>query len=68
MQRPRASKAPISNPPPVETNGLASATECTGLTPAAVQTPEEARHYAHMYDIHRQKTAWAAETKKSEQQ
>ncbi len=37
---------------------LASATECTGLTPAAVQTPEEGEDYAKLYAIHEQKTAY----------
>lgn len=58
MLRKRFSPAPIPNPPPVDVNELASATECTGLIPAAVQTPEEAQAYTHMYAINRQKTAW----------
>lgn len=37
---------------------LASASECTGLIPAAVQTPEEGESYAELYAIHEQKTAW----------
>ena len=37
---------------------LASATECTGLTPAAVQSPEEGEAYAQLYAIHQQKPAW----------
>ena len=37
---------------------LASASECTGLIPAAVQTPEEGQNYAELYAIHEQKTAW----------
>jgi len=41
-----------------ETEELASFTECTGLTPAAVQTPEEGESYAELYAIHQQKTAW----------
>ncbi len=40
---------------------LASATECTGLVPAAIQTPEEAEDYARLYAIHLQKTAWKRE-------
>lgn len=58
MLRKNVSQAPIPNPPPVEVNELASATECTGLIPAAVQTPEEAQSYTRMYAINRQKTAW----------
>lgn len=45
-----------------EPEDLASASECTGLTPAAIQTPEEAENYAELYDIHEQKTAWKKET------
>ena len=37
---------------------LASATECTGLTPAAVQSPQEGEAYAELYAIHQQKPAW----------
>ena len=40
---------------------LASATECTGLVPTAIQTPEEAEDYAQLYAIHTQKTAWQSE-------
>jgi len=40
---------------------LASARECTGLVPAAIQTPEEAENYARLYAIHEQKTAWTRE-------
>lgn len=40
---------------------LASATECTGLVPAAIQTPEEAENYSRLYAIHQQKTAWTRE-------
>lgn len=40
---------------------LASVTECTGLVPAAIQTPEEAEDYAQLYAIHMQKTAWTRE-------
>lgn len=45
-----------------EPEDLASASECTGLTPSAIQTPEEAENYAELYDIHEQKTAWKKET------
>ena len=40
-----------------EVEELASATECTGLTPAAVQSTEEGENYAEMYAIHEQKPA-----------
>lgn len=40
---------------------LASTTECTGLVPAAIQTPEEAENYSRLYAIHQQKTAWTRE-------
>ena len=40
---------------------LASATECTGLVPAAIQTPEEAENYAQLYAIHTQKPSWKRE-------
>ena len=43
---------------------LASATECTGLVPTAIQTPEEAENYSQLYAIHQQKTAWNAEIEK----
>lgn len=45
---------------------LASATECTGLTPAAVQSPEEGESYAELYAIHQQKPAWHQEKQKDE--
>lgn len=45
-----------------EVEDLASATECTGLIPAGVQTPAEAENYAELYAIHEQKTAWKKET------
>ena len=44
-----------------EVEDLASATECTGLTPAAIQSPEEAENYAELYAIHEQKPAWENE-------
>jgi len=44
-----------------EVEDLASATECTGLTPAAVQSEEEGESYAHLYAIHQQKPAWENE-------
>lgn len=45
----------LVNPPIREVEDLASATECTGLTPAAVRTENEAQNYAHLYAIHEQK-------------
>ena len=57
-------KSPERNPSdPLEwdAENLASATECTGLVPAAIQTPEEADDYSRLYAIHSQKTAWTHE-------
>ena len=34
---------------------VASATECTGLSPAAVLDEQEAGAYAQLYSVHRQK-------------
>jgi len=45
-----------------EVEDLASATECTGLIPAGVQTKAEAENYAELYAIHEQKPAWKKET------
>lgn len=59
MNTPDKSRPRHPNPPIRKVEELASATECTGLTPAAVQTPGEAESYADLYAIHRQKTAWA---------
>ena len=50
-----------SDPAVWDVQELASATECTGLVPAAIQTPEEAETYSRMYAIHQQKTAWTRE-------
>lgn len=47
------------NPPIRRVEDLASTTECTGLVPAAIQTPAQAENYAELYAIHQQKTAWA---------
>ncbi len=44
-----------------EPEDLVSMSECTGLAPAAIQTPEEAENYANLYAIHEQKTAWKGE-------
>lgn len=57
MEQSRRGGPPV-NPPILETEDLISATECTGLTPAAVQTPGEAHAYAKLYAIHEQKPAW----------
>ena len=46
-----------SNPLVWEVEKLASAAECTGLVPTAIQTPEEAEEYSRLYAIHLQKTA-----------
>ena len=51
--RRQATKARLVNPPVRELDELASATECTGLTPSAVRTPEEADSYAELYGMRR---------------
>ncbi len=38
-----------------DTEKVASTTECTGLSPAAVLSDEEAESYAELYAVHRQK-------------
>lgn len=50
-----------SNPLEWDVEKLASATECTGLVPAAIQTLEEAEDYSRLYAIHLQKPAWTRE-------
>ncbi len=50
----------LPNPPITEVENLSSATECTGLIPAAVTDPSEAEHYARLYAIHQQKVDTAA--------
>ena len=60
MERNRIRRNP-SDPAVWDVEQLASATECTGLVPAAIQTPEEAENYASLYAIHQQKTAWKRE-------
>lgn len=52
----------------LETENLASATECTGLTPAAIQTPDEAENYSELYCIHKQKPAWKRPDRKEQNQ
>ena len=39
MEPVKHGKKPLENPPILGIEKLASATECTGLTPAAIQTP-----------------------------
>lgn len=57
----RKEKRPeLPNPPITEAENLSSATECTGLIPAAVTDPGEAEHYARLYAIHQQKGDAAA--------
>lgn len=58
MERPANTSETLVNPPIREVEELASATECTGLAPAAIQTPSEAESYAELYAIHMQKPAW----------
>ena len=53
----KSTKLPI-----MDVEDLASFTECTGLIPAGIQTPEEGEEYAKMYAIHQQKPAWKKET------
>ena len=53
-----------SKPTTWDVEDLASATECTGLVPAAIQTQEEADNYSRLYAIHQQKTAWKSESRK----
>ena len=36
---------------------VASATECTGLSPSAVLSEQEADEYARLYSVHRQRPA-----------
>ena len=55
-------KMPKVETPITDVEDLASATECTGLIPAGIQTPEEAENYAELYAIHEQKTHWKKET------
>ncbi len=42
----------IKNPPAIDVENLASATECTGLIPSAISNEETANHYAQLYDAH----------------
>lgn len=58
----KSGKQTFEDPIIPDVEDLASATECTGLTPASVQTPEEAEAYTQLYNIHEQKTAWKKET------
>ena len=45
----------LVNPPIREVENLASATECTGLIPSAIQNESDAEHYARLFAIHQQK-------------
>ena len=58
MESEKHGKKTPENPPILGIEKLASATECTGLTPAAIQTPGQAENYTELYAIHEQKTAW----------
>lgn len=58
----KAMQAPENPLPIMDVEDLASATECTGLIPAGLQTPEEGENYAQLYAIHEQKPAWKKET------
>jgi len=58
----KTTQSPETPLPIMDVEDLASATECTGLIPAGVQTPEEGEHYAQLYAIHEQKPAWERET------
>ena len=60
-EKPNATVRESTAPAIWDVEDLASATECTGLVPAAIQTPEEAEDYASLYAIHQQKTAWTKE-------
>lgn len=42
----------LPNPPLADMEVLATATECTGLIPAAVENQEEAETYARMMAVH----------------
>lgn len=52
MQPAVNNRDPLSNPPMVEMENLATATECTGLIPAAVETEDQAEDYAQMMAVH----------------
>lgn len=56
----------LHNPPIRDVEYLSSATECTGLTPAAVGSQSEADHYAELYAIHMQKKNTLATGEESE--
>lgn len=64
MEQPRNHSKGLVNPPILEVEDLASATECTGLTPAAVRTEDEADNYAELYAIHQQKPVRNQENQK----
>lgn len=56
-QTPDAPRTPEQTDPFYDIEKIASSTECTGLTPAAVLSEEEAEAYAELYAIHRQRPA-----------
>jgi len=61
MKKPDHHERDVPQTPVLDTEILASSTECTGLTPAAVQSPQEGEAYAELYAIHQQKPAWRQE-------
>ena len=58
MNTKRSEKEQVNHAPICDVEDLASATECTGLTPAAVQSPEEGETYAELYAIHQLRPSW----------
>ena len=44
-----------SHDPIFQAQEVSSATECTGLIPAGIDTEEEAENYADHYSVHSQK-------------
>ncbi|MEG0742169.1 MAG: hypothetical protein RSG96_01555 [Clostridia bacterium] len=52
----RKQRVQVPENPPIEgVENLASATECTGLTPTAVRNEGEAESYSRLYAIHAQR-------------
>ena len=54
-ETPSTPQNPEQLDPFYDTEKVASTTECTGLSPAAVLSEEEAESYAELYAVHRQK-------------
>ncbi len=50
-------KEKYQNPPPLDVDEVAAASECTGLIPSAVETEAEGSAYQTLYGIPRQKPA-----------